>query len=131
MNVLLRWTMTRYQRHQDFCIRGADCPRIAVGKIDAAIRQPYIIQYRIDFVARNFLPDLLVNLINQSRGLLDSQPGAAAEMKTKLSSVNAREEISTQGKYQCARDNAKSQKACHERTAMPHDHFKCAAIRLA
>src|SRR5258708_2316934 len=102
MNISLGGTMAGFQRHQDLGIGRADRSSIAVGKVDAAIRQSDIVQDRVDFFPGNLSPNLLLNLIDKPCRFFDSQTRAAADMKAELSGVYVGEKVAAQEKYQSA-----------------------------
>ena len=102
------------QAHQDFRVAGADHAGIAVGKIDAGVRQPDVVEDRDQFVFRDLLPQILLDFIAKPCGFFHPQSGAAANVEPHLPGIDAGEEILAQKKHQQQGKYAEGEKASRE-----------------
>ncbi len=96
MNVVIRGMVIGRQGHKNICVRCANRRRIAVGKIDAAVGQPDVVDNIVDFARRNLLPNRLLDLIAKVGGLLNAHSGRSTHVKLEGAAVHAGEEVLAQ-----------------------------------
>jgi hypothetical protein len=104
--------------------------RSAVCQVDAAVRQPDVVDDAADFLGRNGFPDGGFDLIAQRGGFLDARAGPGAQMQLDLTAVNRRKEIlakagqGPQGKRQYRRGIIAPRKIAAKRMPPPKADFK-------
>src|SRR5438552_17769216 len=80
---------------------------IAVGKIDAAVRQSDIVDNACNLIGRNLLAIETLDAVRETCGLLNARAGASTDMQFELTRVNFEEEVTTQpGQEQNGRSDA-------------------------
>src|SRR5712692_1332383 len=102
------------QLNKKFRVGASDGAGVAVGEVDAAVRQADIVQNGGELVLRNGFANDSVNLVGEARGFLNAQAGARAHVHAKLSGVDLRKEIAAENSDEQNRQNAKCQEACGE-----------------
>ena len=73
-----------------------DRRRIAVGEIDAAVRQANIVDDAVHFRGRNLLPDRILDQIAQERRVLNAHTGWRAQVQFEAARIHGRKEILTE-----------------------------------
>src|SRR5260370_357241 len=97
------------------CRVGApDGAGVAVGEVDAAVRQADIVEDRGQLVLRDGFADDAVYLVGEARCFLNAQARASAHVQSDLSGVNLWKEIAAENSDEHDRETAKSQKAYGE-----------------
>ena len=79
-DIIRRRSMAFLQGYQHIGICGADRAGIAVGHVDAAVRQPDVVDDIVHLAGRDDLADGLLNKIAQTGSLLDAGAGRGADM---------------------------------------------------
>src|SRR5450755_1192731 len=116
--------MLRIECDQNFSIAGSDGSVGTIRLIDPRIRQSNIVQDRLQFLLRNFLPQNILNFVAKPRRLFHAQARASANMQAQLPGVHLREEVSPEEHKQSERKKTKGQKAKHKHTAMIQRGFQ-------
>ena len=93
VNVVVGGMVLRRQSHEDVSIRCAHRRRIAVGKIDAAVGQPYVVDDVMDFIGWNLLSNRPLDLIAEVGRLFNAHSCGSAHVKLERAAVHAGEEI--------------------------------------
>ncbi len=68
-------------------------PEFAIGKVDAAVGQPDIIDVGCQFLFGNNLAQCLINLVSNQRSIFYPRSGRGAHMQFDLTGVDRGEEI--------------------------------------
>src|ERR1700730_9088604 len=92
VNVVIRGMVLGGEGHQNVGVRCADRSRIAVRKIDAAVRQAYVVNHVVDFACRNLPSNRQLDLIAKVGGFLDAHSGWRTQMKLERAAVHTRKE---------------------------------------
>src|SRR5260370_32133491 len=103
---------------KNFRVGAPDGAGVAVGEVDAAVRQADIVEDGGEFVLRDGFADDAVYLVGEARGFLDAQTGAGAHVQANLSGVNLGKEIATEKTDDQDGENAEGQEAYGE------DHWR-------
>ena len=85
--------MAFLQGYQHIGICGADRAAIAVGHVDAAVRQPDVVDDIVHLAGRDDLADGLLNKIAQTGSLLDPGARRGADMHENLAGIDGWEEV--------------------------------------
>src|SRR5579862_9168651 len=88
--------MVRRQGNKHVRIRSSYRRRVAVGKVDATVRQTDIVDDALDLVPGDLLTDGSFHQIAQERGVFYAHTGWPAEMQLEATGVHRREKILTQ-----------------------------------
>ena len=96
VNVVVGGMMLGRQSYQDVSIRCAHRRRIAVGKIDAAVGQPYVVDDVMDFIGWNLLSNRPLDLIAEVGRLFNAHSCGSAHVKLERAAVHAGKEIAAQ-----------------------------------
>src|SRR5260370_7921387 len=94
---------------KNFRVGAPDGAGVAVGEVDAAVRQADIVEDRGEFVLRDGFTDDAVYLVGEARGLLDAQSGASAHVQANLPGIHVRKEIAAENADEQNGQNAKCQ----------------------
>ena len=86
-------SMAFLQGYQHIGICGADRAAIAVGHVDAAVRQPDVIDDIVHLAGRDDLADGLLSKIAQTRRLLDPGSRRGADMHENLTRIDGGEKV--------------------------------------
>ena len=112
--------MLGLQRDLNLGVVRADRPRIAVGEIDARIRQADVIEDRMDLARRDLLPQGPFDLVAEPRRLFHPQAGPCAHMQTEQAGIDRGKEILAQNREQ---PQERTQKARKQRAKA----FRCSS----
>ncbi len=93
VNVVIRGMVVGRKRNKNVGIGCADWSRIAIGKIDAAVRQADVIDDIVHFAWRNLLSNRLLDLIAKVGGFLDAHSSGRTKMKLERTAVYTRKEV--------------------------------------
>src|SRR5260370_11403704 len=102
------------QLNEKFRVGAPDGAGVAVGEVDAAVRQADIVEDRGQLVLRDGFADDAVYLVGEARCFLNAQARASAHVQSDLSGVNLWKEIAAENSDEHDRETAKSQKAYGE-----------------
>ena len=100
-----------FQLQENLGVGCADGARIAVGHVDAAVRQTDIVENGDQIPLGNDFLDGGFHLVRQPRGLFDPQPGTGAHVQANLARVHARKIITADHKSEPSGQNTKAEKA--------------------
>ncbi len=85
---------------EDVAIGRANHAGIAIGQIDAAIRQAKRVNNVDQFFLGDGLADHVFDTVGQARRFLDTQAGLGTEVQFDLAAVDIREEVAAQPRHQ-------------------------------
>src|SRR5712692_3985053 len=102
------------QLDKKFRVGAPDSAGVAVGEVDAAVRQADIVENGGELVLRDGFANDAVNLVGEARRFLNAQACACAHVQANLSGVNLRKEIAAENSDEQDRETAESQKAYGE-----------------
>src|SRR5258706_15582585 len=115
--------------HKNIRIRCANWRRIAVGKIDAAIGQAYIVDNALDLGCRYLLSNRLLDLIAKVGRLFNAHSRGSAHVKFESTAVHTGKEVPAQpGNKNDQGAEAKHEKGNQENTPVMQTSFEQAAI---
>src|SRR5689334_247537 len=114
---MLARPMTVPQRHEDLAVEGTDDARVAVRKVDAAVRDAEIVEYRLELVLRDQLADGDLDRIGDACRLFDARACRRTEMQANLAGVDAREEVAPEHRIEQTRKNREREERHDERPA--------------
>ena len=132
MNIVGRRMVLDGQRYHDVGVRAAHRRGIAVGEIDAAVRQAYVVNYVLNFARRNLVSNRLLHLIAKVGRFFNAHSGGSTHMKLEAAGVNAGKEVAAQPwnqNYQ--RSETAGKERNQENTPVMETNFQQAAIALA
>ena len=131
MNVVVRGMVIGGQVHKNVGIRCANRRRIAIGEIDAAIGQAYVVNDALDFARRNLLPNRLLDQITEVGGFFNAHSGGSSQMKLESAAVHAGEEVPAQPRNQnCKRAEAAREERNQESTPVMEANLQQSAIAV-
>src|SRR5277367_6478653 len=93
VNVVIGGTMLGRERYKNVCVRRAHGCRVAVGKINAAIRQTNVVDDALDLRRRNLLPNRPLDQVAKVGGFFNAHYRGSTHMKLESAAVNAGEEV--------------------------------------
>src|SRR5438876_7617722 len=102
------------QLNKNFSIGTPDGAGVAVGEVDAAVRQADIVEDRGQLVLRDGFTDDAVYLVCQPRRFLNAQTGASAQVQANLSRVHLWKEIAPKNANEQDGEDAESQETSGE-----------------
>ena len=105
--------MLLLQRNENIGITRADRGRRAVGRIDAAVRQPNVVDDAREFGGGDDLADVRLDRVAKCGCLLDAQPRAGAQVQLDLARVHRREEVLTEPRQIGAEGKGQNRGAHH------------------
>src|ERR1700733_1067993 len=109
---------------QNLRIAGANRSVGTVGLVDAGVGQTDVVENRLEFIVRNLLPQNALDFVAEPRCLFHAQAGTPAYVQAQLARVHLREEVLSQEREQPEREQAKSQEANHEHSAILERGFE-------
>src|SRR6476660_7467553 len=83
----------RFERNQNVAVRGTHRSGIIVRSVNPAVGNPKVIDYALQLVGGDDLPDHLLDLVHRASGFLDAGTGFHPDVHVESSGVNRREEI--------------------------------------
>src|SRR5713226_7926768 len=99
---------------KNFRVGAPDGAGVAVGEVDAAVRQADIVEDGGELFLWDGFTDDAVYLVGEARSFLDAQTGASAHVQTNLSGIHVRKEIAAENADEQNGQNAKCQETCGE-----------------
>ena len=117
--------------HEDFGIRSAESSRVAVAKIDTAVRQADVVENGLEFVRGNGAANEAIDLVGETRSFFNAQASASAEVQADLSGVDFGKEIAAQDEDQAGAKDAENQEAGGEEQGTGERGIQRAAVTLA
>src|SRR6267378_6717482 len=119
----------RGQSDKNIRIRRADWRRIAVGKIDAAVGQAYIVDNALHLGCRYLLSNRLLDLIAKVGRLFNAHSRGSTHVKLESTAVHTGKEVPAQpGNKNDQGAEAKHEKGNQENTLVIETSFQQAAI---
>ena len=123
--------VTVLQGDKDIAIGGADHTGIAVGQIDAAVREAQRIDDAVQLRLRYGPADHVLDTVGQSRRFLDAQPALGTEVQLDLATVNVREKITPEPRHQQGdREGTAGEKQHGKQAAMFFGRFQRIAVTV-
>src|SRR2546423_4508819 len=116
--------MLRGERDDDVCVLGANGSRVAVGKIDTAIRQADVVDDAGEFLRRYHLPDFAFHSITQSSCFLNASARWRAEVHGELSTVHGWKKVLSQPWDQTEGEKTGHEEASNKYAAMTDKRFQ-------
>ena len=118
VNVVVRGMVIGGQSHKNVGIRCSDWSRIAVGEIDAAVGQTYVVNDALDFACWNLLSNRLLDLIAKVGGFFNAHSRGRSQMKFESAAVHAGKEVPAQPRDQnCQRAKTAREERNQENTS--------------
>ena len=93
VDIFLRGMMVSRKLGEDIGVSRSDRRGIAVGKIDAAVGKPDIVDEADQFGLRNLLANVGFHAIAKRGGFFDARAGGRAHVQLELAAIDAREKI--------------------------------------
>ena len=93
MNVVIRRMVFDGQCHKNVGIRSAHRRGIAVGKVDAAVGEAYVVDHVLDLACRNLFPNCPLNLIAEVCRLFNTHSRRRMHVQFERAAVHARKEV--------------------------------------
>src|ERR1700733_5471432 len=119
-----RRVMLRVERDQDLGVAGPDRSAGTIRLIDARVRQPDIIQDRLQLSLRNLLTQSAFNFVAQSGRLFHPQSGACTYVKAEQSRIDLGKEILPEERKQPQGEHAKDQETNYENSPVFQRSFQ-------
>src|SRR5260221_6152893 len=91
--------MLRRECDHNVGILGSNRGRIAVRKIDAAVRQANVIDDAAQLLRRYLLADFIFHAVTQSSGFFNARSGWGAQMQREFASIHRWEKILSQPRH--------------------------------
>src|SRR5208337_494153 len=132
VDVLARGTAAfGLQLDKDFGVGRADSAGVAIGEIDAGIRQADVIKNGDEVAIGDGVADYRVDLIGEPGGLLNAQAGAGAHVQANLAGVHAGEEVAAQKENESRGEKAEGQETRGKKRAVVQGSGERTAIGTA
>src|SRR5258708_23182803 len=112
------------ERDHDVRILGPGRRRIAVGKIDTAIRQANSVDDAGQFLLRYLSPDFVFHAITQSSSFFNAHSGWGTHMQREFATIHGWEKVLSQPGEQSEREPAGQKEAGHENAAVMNQSFE-------
>ena len=122
VDIAARRLVAFLQRDHDFAVGRTHHAGIAVGQVDARIGQAEIVEDGFELPGGNDRADEGVDLVGESRGLLDARAGWGAHVQADGSAVDRGKEILAEREDQPQRPQAEGEEADAEGAAMGQQH---------
>src|SRR4051812_33759969 len=116
------------ERHHDVGILRSYWSRIAIRKINPAIRQTDVVDDPCKFLRWDLLTDLVLHVVAQRSGFFNSCSSLGAQVQREFTAIDRWEEVLSQPWQQSERNEACEQKCRDENATMINECFEQPAI---
>src|SRR5216683_2387713 len=128
MHITCCWPVLRRECDHDVRVSGSNRRRIAVGEVDAAIRQSDVVDHSRELGGWYLIADLGLHAVTQGGRLFNTQAGRSAEMQRKFAAVHGWEEVLSQPRVKPEGEYAHGEKGAGKNAAVTDTSDESPAI---